>query len=119
MQVFDHPELYPKLTGAKRSFGGYPYWVKNQLVVDDVLKRLNIPDEADFNEETLKELVAKISDSRHGKMGQVLWDLHVSSTPLVTSNNVSKTFPLKVSFARTKHLTVKIITVCYKNNIPK
>lgn len=92
VQVFDHPELYPKLTGAKRSFGGYPYWLKNELVVDDVLKRLNIPDGAEFNEETLKELVAKISDSKHGKMGQVLWDLHVSSTPLVTSHNVSIIF---------------------------
>lgn len=88
MQVFDDPNHYPKLTGSVGICAGYPYWLKNKVNVDDVLKTLKLPEDGrDFDENYLNDAVAKISDLPTN--GKSLWAFYVSPIPLKTKNKVS------------------------------
>lgn len=90
MQVFDDPNHYPKLTGSVGIWAGYPYWLKNKVNVDDVVKTLELPeDERDFDENYLNDAVAKISDGEMPINGKSLWTFYVSPIPLKTKNKVS------------------------------
>ncbi|KAH1007528.1 hypothetical protein HUJ04_004749, partial [Dendroctonus ponderosae] len=59
-KIFTNPDLYPKLTGAKYSFGGYAYWLKNGRKVDTVVKTLRQPIAGKFDEKYLKQATAEI-----------------------------------------------------------
>lgn len=96
MQVFDVPNHYPKLTGSVGVLAGYPYWLKNEVNVDDVLKILELPeDKRDFDENYLNEAVAKISDQPIN--GKSSWSFYVSPVPLETKNKVSLAVLHKIS----------------------
>lgn len=92
-------------------FAGYPYWLKNDVKVDEVVKMLEIPKNCDG--ELLAEAVDRISGQKLPESG-VLWSFHVGTVPLVTQQKVKK-LVIDPSFSLLQHILGWICSLsnCY------
>ncbi|ENN74633.1 hypothetical protein HUJ04_004749 [Dendroctonus ponderosae] len=101
-KIFTNPDLYPKLTGAKYSFGGYAYWLKNGRKVDTVVKTLRQPIAGKFDEKYLKQATAEILEVPLTDDNPELWNFYISKKPLENfSSDGSYCYPIVARFHHT------------------
>ncbi|XP_066142556.1 uncharacterized protein [Euwallacea fornicatus] len=81
-KVFDNPENYPKLTSSVHTFGGFIYYIKNNVQISEVLKTYEVPCDVSLTEEYVKEVLGKVIDWGCLSKNSALWEIHVVPRPL-------------------------------------